>query len=1126
MKKKRGILFPHGDEMRLRFRKMKLTLLLTFLVFTSFANSFSQVTLSLHFEKANIHDVLESIEKKTDFIFLYKDDIFHNVKEISINCEDTKFEEVLGWICGQSNIDYEVRERQIILKEKPNSPQLPVQQQPQKKERSGTVKDSKGLPLQGVTVAVKGTTLGTITDENGRFTMQVPLDAKTLMFSYVGMKSQEIPLSAAAINISLEEENAGLDEVVVVAYGVQKKVSVTGAISSVSSTDILQSPASNIASSLTGRISGLAAVQLGGQPGADDPTIYIRGISTLNSSKPLIMVDGVERSFSRLDPNEIESITVLKDASSTAVYGVRGANGVILVTTKRGQLGKPQISFTTNFGIEKPTHLLKFIDSYTYATTYNESQLNTDPNAALRFSPEAIDAFKNNTYPIIYPNLDWVDYMLKPQSFNKQYNINIRGGDEKVKYFVSLGYRDEDGIWEKLYDYDNTFWYKQYNLRANLDINLTKTTSISFTSANKAGNINKPYNTQPDAEFFRRMYWAQPYASPGIIDGKMIVTGSQIGDQIKQGTDLDGGAGKKTILDNVLNFDIGLNQKLDFLTKGLSFRTKVSYNYNMTQTKNRTISLAKYFATPLYLVDPNATAENRMNTVLRKSGLDGLLGYSEANASGMNWYMETGFDYNRKFGNHNVTGLLMYNESKVYYPATFPDIPSGYVGIVGRGTYNFRSKYFLDLNVGYNGSENFAKAKRFGLFPAVSAGWLLSDEKFMKGIPALSHLKIRGSYGLVGNDDLGGRRFLYLPDTYNANSGGYNFGTSVPQNQITANESTLGNPLVTWEKSQKQNLGIDLKFFKNNLSFSFDQFYEYRYDILITRNTTPAFIPVTLPAVNLGIVSNRGFEFEVEWRKNKPNFGYFISFNVSRAKNKVLFKDELPPAEPYLATTGEAVSQTFGYVWDGFWSEKDVTDLSKFPADNFVPHAGDMRYKDLNKDGAINANDRKAIGYPINPEITGGLRMGFNFKNFDFLVLFNGAARTSRLLAGVMRVPFEGGFRNTMQWLVDGRWTPETAETATLPRFSLTGNSDYNYNRTADFWMRDASYIRLKNAEIGYSFSNINILRISKARLYVNGFNLLTFSKMKMTDPESQSSAQQLYPLMKMVNFGLNVTFK
>jgi TonB-linked SusC/RagA family outer membrane protein len=1135
--------FHFGKKPKINWLAMKL---LTFLLFagsmTLSASIYSQKTkIDLHLQNSSLADIFSSIEKSSEFIFFYNDEIVNDKIIKSVSVEGEKIEKILDQLFGGTNIAYKIDDRQVFLYKKDDIKSLEplvsssLIQQVQKKEISGSVKDSKGLSLPGVTVLVKGTTIGTITDADGQFRISVPADTKSLVFSFVGMKSQEITITGkTSVNVIMEEETKGVEEVVVVGYGVQKKIAVTGAISTVGSEDILKSPASNVATSLAGRVSGFAAVQNSGQPGNDDPAMYVRGVGSLSagSSAPLIMVDGVERSFNRLDPNEIESISILKDASSTAVYGVRGANGVILVTTKRGKSGRPQISISSNFGVQQPTQLPQFADSYTYALRFNEKQTNDGVSPdKLNFSQEAIEAFRTNSDPIVYPNTDWVNYMLKPFTTNSSQNINIRGGDEKVRYFVSLGYRDEEGIWNRLYPkrgdhsaMDDGFWYKQYNLRANLDIDLTKTTLLSITSSSLVGNRNQAFrkNATNINDLFQRMYWGQPYASPGIIDGRSLETGSQIPGNKVTGIDFNGGSGFTFIRNNNLNFDVQLTQKLDFITKGMRLGIKAAYNYAQSQTKSFGYTAGRFFVYPLYRFEPNAPAETRMTPALQEYNLPDNLSYSEANSKAMNWYAEAALNYERSFGNHNITGLLMYNESKIYYPATYAEFPRAYAGLVGRAAYNYKLKYFLESDIGYNGSENFAKGRRFGFFPSVSAGWMVSEESFMKKIPFINYLKLRGSYGFVGNDQIGGLRFLFLPDTYNAGAGGYNFGDLVPQNQITAREGALGNPLVTWEKSKNQDYGIDLKFFKGNLGVTFDYFYNYRYDILITRNTVPAFIPVALPAVNLGRVSNKGYEVEVEWHQNKENFGYYIGFNLSYVKNKILFNDELPQPFPYMARTGQQVSQNFGYITDGFWSVEDVAHLADFPKYSYTPKPGDLKYKDLNSDKVINENDQRAIGNPANPLYTGGLRLGMNYKGFDFSILFSGAAKTSRLLQALYSNAFWGNANFSLtKWISDGRWTPETAATATFPR--LTSNT-YN-SQNSDFWLRDASYARLKNAEIGYSISNINRLGISKLRVFASGSNLLTFSKFKeISDPEAISQVQ--YPLMIIYNLGLTLTFK
>ncbi|MCK9413759.1 MAG: TonB-dependent receptor [Prolixibacteraceae bacterium] len=1094
------------------------------------ASVYSQQTnLHLKAENASISQVLKMIEEQSDFHFLYRSDYFNEVPEVTIEMESVKLEEVLNKIIVPYGFAYVIDDKTVVIRksDEPRTTGIPAAQ---KKSISGKVTDSSGASLPGVSVVVKGTTIGIVTDVEGKFSISVPVDANTLVFTFVGMKSQEVSISGkTSVNIKMEVQTEGVEEVVVVGYGTQKKLAVTGAISAIGGAELAKSPATNIANSLAGRVTGLASVQYSGQPGVDDPNFYVRGIATLagGSSAPLIIVDGVERSFSRLDPNEIESISILKDASSTAVYGVRGANGVIYVTTRRGVEGKPVISISTSAGAQQPTRLPKMANAVTWTTLYNESQLNDNPNATPMFSAAEIELYRNHKSPILYPDTDWYKYMLRPFSFESAHNINISGGDAKVKYFISVGYRDQSGLFTKTrLNFDDQFWYDQYNLRANLDINLTKSTTLGITTGQITGITREPYRSVGRAQVWGRMYAGTPISSPGIIDGKSIMNRYNLPIGGNAGLDFNGSQGVIRTGTNDVNFNVELKQKLDVLTKGLGFKIKGAYNSSFVQTETRTTPTKAFWPYQIKEIDPKAA--NGDSVVWQVANWNGNMATSETYGRAIYWYMETGFNYERTFGVHNVTGLLLYNESKRFFPGTNSDIPTSYVGLVGRGTYNYGLKYFLDLNVGYNGSENFAVGRRFGLFPAVSAAWQMTREKFMRNLPFVNYLKLRGSFGIVGNDQIGGRRFLYLPDTYSISSGGYNFGTTVPQNQIGAAESTLGNPFVTWEKSRKGNIGLDLKFLKERLSVTLDRFYESRDNILITRSSTPSLFSVTLPPVNLGKVDNKGYEVEVAWSDNKKDFGYYVNINMSFVKNKIVFMDEIKQPYDYLKRTGQQVNQVFGYVFDGLWSIDEVANQSKFPKDNYTPHPGDMRYKDLNSDGIINSLDQKPIGYPENPQYTAGLKCGINYKNFDFSMLWNGATNTSRLIGDRFGLAFGlYGEESLAQWIVDSRWTPATAATATYPRLSQIAGVSGGYNtRNSDFFLRDASYARLKNIEFGYTIKNLNRLGIATLRVYVNGYDLLTIDKLKILDPESNTTHNPLHPLMKTYNVGLSVTFK
>lgn len=1002
----------------------------------------------------------------------------------------------------------------------------------QELEVSGKVTNTQGEALPGVTIVEKGTTRGTVTDFDGNYSISVARGT-VLQFRFVGMEVREIEVgSQRNIDVQLQSTMMDLQEVQVVAYGQQKKVTITGAIASIDSEELLKSPTASVANSLAGKVTGLSTIQFSGQPGADDPAIYVRGVASLSEgrSQPLMIVDGVERSFMQLDPNEIESISVLKDASATAVYGVRGANGVIIVTTKRGEVGKANISASFSSGLQQPTRLLDFADSYTYGTMYNEAQMNDDPSLTendVMFSPEALEAFRTGSDPLIYPNTDWIDYILRPSAMQYKGNVNISGGTEKVKYFVSVGYLQQDGLFNTFdSQYDYNFSYNRYNYRTNLDIDVTNTTKVGITAGGRVGVTNQPNAKDGMDQLFRLIYWSVPHSGPGIVDGKYLVSNNDyIPMQKKDGLDPFYGRGFTNRLDNTLNFDIDLVQDLKFVTEGLSFRTKIAYNTNYVHSKIRNSSAASYL--PYYRkdVDENAAADD-MSIVYRKSGSDGNLGYNESFGKGRNWYMEAGFNYNRTFGSHNLGGLVLYNQNKVYYPAQFREIPAGLVGLVGRVTYDYNTRYLLDFNIGYNGSENFARERRFGFFPAFSAGWIISEENFFEAIPLIDYMKLRASYGLVGNDKIGGDRFLYLPDSYILSSGGYNFGTDNPNNQTAASEGQIGNPFVTWETARKQNLGVDLKLLNGMLGVNFDYFLENREDILTYRGTVPGYVAYNLPAVNIGEVKNKGFEVETRWnQKVNGNLRYWINLNVSHAKNKIIFMDEVPQNEEYLYRTGHAVSQPFGYIFDKFFSDSDIGSES-VPDHQYDLQPGDMVYQDLNDDGVINQDDQRAIGHPQYPEYTFGANLGFQWKDLDFSMSWAGATNTSRMLDETYRVAFGATQdRSLLQYMADGRWTPETAGEATYPRMTLIGQN--NNTKPSDFWLRDASYLRLKNLEIGYNFSGSFLKRfgISQFRTFVNGYNLLTFDSLIITDPESRTGDRSAYPLTKVYNIGFKVNF-
>lgn len=1029
----------------------------------------------------------------------------------------------------------------------------------------GTVHDESGMEVIGANVKIKGTTMGTITDLDGGFVIKVPnANDAVLVISFIGYEPKLVPLKGkTSVKVTLVETSNELSEVTVVAYGSQKKETLTGAISSIKTDALLRSPNANIANSLAGQITGLSSVTTSGKPGAEDTSIYIRGVGSLTTegSAPLVLVDGVERSFFQMDPNEVESITVLKDASATAVFGVRGANGVVLVTTKRGTEGKTKISVSSSVGITQPTRILDMADSYTYATVHNE--MKDHDGKPHSFDAYALDRFRLGDEPILYPDVDWRRYTMKNSSIQTQHNVNLSGGTDRVRYFVSLGFLYQEGLYKefKELDYDNGDSFTRYNYRANLDMNLTKSTLLKVGLGGVVGLSHDPQDTSTYG-LFQKLNIAQPFCGAGVIDGRVIATAPGK----FQGVSLGGsavssyyGLGYTDKTANTMNMDLALTQKLDMITKGLSFEVKGAYNTGYSYQKGRVRtameSYMPYYTSYLegvhpefdYPLEGDVNYDKTLGYKIKMDYVSPNYRIEEETTRARDWYLEASFRYNRKFGNHNVTGLLLYNQSKRYYPSKFKEVPAAYVGLVGRATYDYKSRYMAEFNIGYNGSENFAPDKRFGTFPAGSIGYIISEEPFMKKQKVVDYLKLRASVGLVGNDNMANARFLYLPDGYDVDAQGtqsgwkgyphgYNFGYNSNAWDLGAYETRLGNPDVTWETSLKQNYGFDVHFLQSRLKISADIFFEDRKDILISRKTIPITTSLTsalLPVLNMGRVKNKGYEVEMKWDDRIKDVRYFINANVSYAKNKIISQDEVEPNEPYLWRTGRSVGAIFGYVADGFYRAEDFDDkgflVAGLPDPKVKVAPGDVKYKDLNGDKEIDDDDQCEIGYPVRPLYTFGLNYGADYKGWFFTMNWTAAADRSLLLSDQFRTPFGRGSGQSdglMQYHVDNRWTPETAETATVPRFSE--NSLSHNTKQSTLWVKDGSFLKLKTVTLGYNFTGVSTLKkigISQLGLKLTGYNLLTFDKFGIMDPESKPNINDSYPISKIYSLGVNITF-
>ena len=1009
---------------------------------------------------------------------------------------------------------------------------------------SGTVVDQNGETVIGASVIVEGakTTQGTVTDFDGKFSLKVAPGTK-LRITFVGYKPMVVE-AKNGMRVTLNEDSNVLQGVEVVAYGTQKKVTVTGALSSIKGEELVRTPVSSVNNVLAGQLSGVTTVQYSGEPGSDAATVFVRGQATWEDSAPLIQVDGVERSMSDIDPNEIESITILKDASATAVFGVRGANGVVLITTKRGKEGKARISGTTSFSLLMPTKMVEQASSYEYALFHN--QMRENDGQAPQFTDEVLEKFRTGSDPIRFPSTEWADYIMKDATLQTQHNVNISGGSEKVRYFISAGVFTQGGLFQQFaQDYNNSYSYNRFNYRANLDMDVTKTTTISLNIAGNASNANKPYTGQGASGMIMAAYQATPFSSPGIVDGRLVSTTTDYTDVQLPFVGGSGmtyyGAGFMKTQINKLQMDLQLEQKLDMITKGLSFKIKGSYNSQYNVSKNGSAAVATY----------NPVLQDDGTLAYRKIGSDEPVSYSTDTGKARDWYAEASLNYSRSFGLHTVGALLLYNQSKqFYYSSTeYPDLARGYVGLVGRVTYDWNNRYLAEFNIGYNGSENFAPENRFGTFPAGSIGWVMSEEKFFKPLSkVVSFFKLRASWGLVGNDKIGGSRFMYLDDPYTVNNEaiwarggrGYSFGIENSTIYPGAFEASRNNPEVTWEKAFKQDYGFDLNLFDNRLRTVFDYYKEHRTNILLRDGTAPGIIGFNVPYTNMGEVDSWGWEVSLKWQDEiGKNFRYWVGLNLSYNQNEIKEMKEAPLNNEYQYQKGHRIGSRSQYLFWRYYYDGAEADYERefgrpFPQqiinnDNLQP--GDAIYVDLDGNGVINENDMsRDYGYTDDPEYIAGLNLGFQWKDLSVNMQFTGAWNVSRYLSDVFMRPFQG--RTTtdqgglLKYHLDHTWTVDNpSQDAEYPRATQT-NGSQNYT-SSTLYEKDAKYLRLKTLEVAYDFHFpfMKSIGLNQLQLALSGYNLFTITPYIWGDPETRASASPSYPLQRTYTVSLKLGF-
>jgi len=1007
----------------------------------------------------------------------------------------------------------------------------------QQRQVTGIVKDQTGEPIIGASVLEKGSTNGVITDLDGNFKLTVSNAMKAvLQISYVGYKTQEISVNGKTLlEVVLKEDTELLDEVVVVGYGAQKKESVVGAISQVSSKELLASPAANVSQAIAGKIPGVITTQTSGAPGQDDTKINIRGRATFaGDGSPLILVDGVERTFSQIAPDDIETISVLKDASATAVYGVRGANGVMLITTKRGRDQKPEVNLTANWQIQSPTRSDTYLDSYQSVVLLEEALKND--GLPSQFSANDIEMYRKSAAgelsgldAMLYPNVDWYDEVLKKSAPAQRYNVSVRGGTKRMRYYASAELYDQKGLIKELsqdmYGNSSSPSYRRYAFRANMDLFLTKDLTFSVNFGTRFEE-RRGSNTSESSTFSQTFYemnhtpgWLFP-VSYEVQNGESTKTlyggSSQYQSNIVAAL-AKGGYYRATNTINETNFV--LDYKMDWLTKGLSAKGMVSFDYDSYYKKMFKADFATYELNDRDNYE-SMDAYNQFNS-------DGELAYSKDNSTTYKLYMEAQVNYARQFGKHDVTAMALYNQNDYRYNS---ELAKRYQGLVGRVTYGYDDRYLAEFNAGYNGSENFLQGKRFGFFPAVSLGWRISNEEFMAGTAQwLNNLKIRASYGEVGNDiyTVNGtaQRFLY-EEKWSQVSNAYYFGSS---GKTGIYESQYPNLGVTWERAHKYNVGLEFGLWNGLLNGNIDVFYEKRNDILTSYLTRPQWVGVALAAGNLGETKNSGYEIELK-HNNRINedLSYNVGLTYSHARNEIISMDEPELKTAYRKREGNPISQYFGLIAEGFVTQADL-DNPDFPVSTFgTVKVGDLKYKDANGDGFIDDRDESRIGYSDIPENTYALSLGVNYKGWGFSVMFQGVDHVSRYYDAEAMYAFVSGGKVKEHHLE--RWNPAQSEAynlqhANYPLLHYDNYGDHN-QRTNSFFLKNGSFVRLKNIELSYTLPEnwSKVAGMSNCRLYVNANNLITWDHLNnLTDPESNGSNR--YPIMKTVNFGVNIKF-
>ncbi len=1132
--------FPKG--LRYQLHKicfvMRLTIFLLLAAILQVNAKTEAQTITLKGTNVRLEKALSEIENQSNYAFFWKDQLIHSAPRVNIHFKNYSIKEALNEVLKGLPLSYKIEDKFVYIIPKKTISLLSSKVQLEIKIH-GQVSDSSNQPLAGISVMIKGTHKGTITDVKGEFNI-IASHGDILVFSGVGYLEKEVTINEqSTIHIKLTSQTNSLNEVVIVGYGTQRKIDVTGAISSIGQKELKQSPVANLSNALAGRLPGLITIQNSGEPGADGSQLYIRGLGTTNYSAPLVLVDGIERDFTGLDPSEIANISILKDAASTAIYGIRGANGVILVTTKRGANEQPSISVTAQNGWQSPTRLPKYADAYDALKLYREG-LENDGLSTTQYSDSVLNLYKDRSHPAykyLYPDVDWLKTMLKPSSLMTQGNLNVSGGNSFAKYFVSMSYLRQNGLYNfenQIKQYDIQAVTNKYNFRSNIDLQITKDLQMELNLGAIVRDRNYPGTDAATLFNFMKQVpsWFYPLVNP---DGS-VPAAANLGVPSPYGLLVN--SGYQRLFETNLQSTAGFKWDMHHLLKGLSSRARLSFDNLNYRNVTRSLSGSSYKFNLL----PGILADTV--TDLIKSGSyqtisqgNGTLDYQITANGQRRTTSELYLNYDRAFGKHSIHAVAVYQQSSFFDQVNggqqnaIPGLPHKYDGLVGRVSYNYNDKYLLEVDGGYNGSENFAAGHRLGFFPALSAGWIISKEKFVADNPSLnfiSNLKLRGSYGIVGNDQIGGGRFLYLT-AWSITAGGYQFGANKDGNSYSgAQESQIGNPLVTWEKSKNADVGLDISLWNDCLTITGDYFWNHRTNILLLSQLIPATLGlINVPPVNGGVIDNHGYEIQLEHRRNFGNQGYDIRFNASFAQNKILnYAEPYYKGREWQARTGTQIGEQYGYTALGLF--KDAKDIAESPDQSGFGaiQPGDIKYKDLNGDGVINSLDAGYLPGKIpTPKSILGLSLSYHYSLFDVSVFLQSGLGGTIMMTGSGIWPFSR-FASVLQDVINNHWVASAPnKNYEFPRISSQDNT--NNEQSSTFWLRSSNYIRLKTFELGFTFPKRWTTKagFKSARVFVNGINLLTLDKLKIFDPEIANGGTGTYPQQKVINAGLTFSF-